>query len=171
MKLVQELIRDVPDFPKPGIVFKDITPVLQSPEAFAQIIDYFSDRYAGSGLTQVVGIESRGFIFAAALALKLKTGLVLVRKPGKLPAETYSASYALEYGHDEVHIHRDALSSEDRVVILDDLLATGGTLGAAPQVVAQTGASIHELAVMIELDFLQGRSKLPEYSLHSLLNY
>ena len=171
MELVRQLLRDIPDFPKPGIVFKDITPVLQNPEAFAEIIDHLAQRYADAGLSQIVGIESRGFIFASALALKMRKGLVLIRKPGKLPADTFSATYALEYGEDEVHIHKDALSTQDRVVILDDLLATGGTLGASASVVGQTGASIHELAVLIELDFLGAREKLSEYSIHSLLNY
>tara|TARA_Y100001934_G_C12267263_1_gene733038 strand:+ start:392 stop:907 length:516 start_codon:yes stop_codon:yes gene_type:complete len=171
MERVRQLLRDVPDFPKPGIIFKDITPVLQDPAAFAEIIDYLAERYADAGLTQIVGIESRGFIFASALALKMRKGLVLIRKPGKLPAETFSASYELEYGKDEVHIHKDSLSAEDRVVILDDLLATGGTLGAAAQVVGQTGAIIEELAVLIELDFLKGREKITNYSFHSLLNY
>ena len=171
MERVRQLLRDVPDFPKPGIIFKDITPVLQDPAAFKQIIDYLAERYEDAGLTQIVGIESRGFIFASALALKMGKGLVLIRKPGKLPADTFSASYELEYGKDEVHIHKDSLSAEDRVVILDDLLATGGTLGAAAQVVGQTGAIIEELTVLIELDFLKGREKIANYSFHSLLNY
>ena len=128
---LSSLIRDVPDFPKQGILFKDITTLLVNPEALAQTIDQLGDRYRDRGIRVVTGVESRGFIFGAALALELKAGFVPIRKPGKLPAETISASYELEYGTDSVEIHRDAIRSGQKVLMFDDLLATGGTMEAA----------------------------------------
>lgn len=173
METVKKLIRDVPDFPKEGIIFKDITPVLGEADAFARVIEVLADRYAGQGITQVVGIESRGFIFGTPLALKLGAGFVPVRKPGKLPCATFSASYALEYGVDAVHVHQDALGEKDKVVIIDDLLATGGTLAATVEVVQKTGAVVAEAAVVIELGFLEGRKKLEGAGtpVHALLTY
>ena len=165
------LIADVPDFPKPGIVFKDITPLLQDGPAFMALCQHFADRYRDQGVTQIVGIESRGFIFGAAVAALLGVGLTLVRKPGKLPRATLSRSYELEYGTDELHIHADALGDNDRVVILDDVLATGGTAAAVVELVASTGAEVIEAAFLMELGFLDGRAKLPEGSVYSVLTY
>ena len=169
MELVKELIADVPDFPKPGILFKDITPVLSHPEGFSEVIDTFANRYREMGVTHFVGVESRGFIFASVLAYILQKGLVLARKPGKLPRETFSASYELEYGHDSLELHRDSLKSGDRAVIIDDLIATGGTAAAVCQLVTQCGASPVELGVVIELAALNGRSKVAPVDTHALL--
>lgn len=165
------LIRAVPDFPKKGILFRDITPSLEDPKAFRQIIDLLAERYAGKGLTKIAGIESRGFILGSALAYAMGAGLVILRKPGKLPRETISSSYALEYGESTLHLHTDAIHSKDRVVIVDDLVATGGTLGAAIELVDQTGAEIIECAAIIELVGLGGRGKLKGRPLHTLLTY
>ena len=164
-------IRDIPDFPSEGIVFKDITPMLQDARLFRAVTDHFRDRYADRGITQVVGIESRGFIFGAALAYALEAGLVLVRKPGKLPHTTHAVDYALEYGTDRVEVHTDALTPDDRVLLLDDVLATGGTAAAAAELVTRCGATIDECAFLIELDFLKGRAKLGEHQTYSLLHY
>ncbi len=165
-------IRAVPDFPKPGILFRDITPALEDPHAFRQIVDLFAERYAGQGVTKVCGIESRGFILGAALAYSLGAGLAILRKPGKLPRPTISASYALEYGESTLHLHTDALHAQDKVVIVDDLVATGGTLNAAVQLVQRVGASLLETAAIIELEALNGRKALPHgVGLHCLLRY
>ncbi len=169
MDLVKNLIADVPNFPKPGIIFKDITPVLEDPAGFAMVIDTFAERYAQMDISHFVGIESRGFIFASALALKLHKGLVLARKPGKLPRETFCATYDLEYGQDSLEIHQDALNSNDRVVIVDDLIATGGTAKAVSDLVRLCGAEPVELAVVIELAFLKGRSKIDPLDTYALL--
>jgi adenine phosphoribosyltransferase len=163
------LIRDVPDFPKPGIVFKDITTLLRDPAGLRQAIDHFADRYSDRGLTAIVGIESRGFIFGAALADRLAVGFIPVRKPGKLPAETLREEYELEYGTDAVEIHRDALAESDRVVIIDDLLATGGTLAATVKLVRALGAEVEEVAALIELNFLNGRAKLRDVTVHTVI--
>ncbi len=164
-------IRDIPDFPKPGIVFKDITPLLKAPEAFHAAIDHLAERYRGCGIQAVVAIESRGFIFGAALAYAIGAGLVPVRKVGKLPAATYRESYELEYGTDSVEIHQDALNPGDRVVVLDDVIATGGTLAAACRLVASSGGIVHEAATIIELTFLNGREKLNGVDFYSLIQY
>ena len=164
-------IRDIPDFPKPGIVFKDITPLLGNAEALAESISALSKPYAGKQIDAIVGIESRGFIFGAAVAHKLNVGFIPIRKPGKLPADTLSVSYALEYGEDTVEIHRDALTSGQSVVLMDDVLATGGTMAAACELVEKTGAEIAGLAFLVELAFLDGRSKLGNYPIHSVLTY
>ena len=166
---IERALRDVPDFPKPGILFKDITTVLQDAELFSDIIDALAERYADRGVTAVVGIESRGFIFGAPLAKALKTGFVLVRKPGKLPAETRGVDYALEYGTDRLEIHADALDGSDRVLIIDDLLATGGTASAAVQLVSQLGAKIVESVFLIELASLHGRTKVEGQQVHAML--
>ena len=171
MDLVRNLIADVPDFPKPGIVFKDITPALQDPAGFAEIIDAFAQRYQDKEVSSFLGIESRGFIFASALAYKMNKGLVLARKPGKLPRKTHSVSYELEYGQDSLEIHQDALGPNDRVVIVDDLIATGGTAKAVCDLVRMCGGDPVELAVVIELSFLEGRSKLNPVNTHALLTY
>ncbi len=165
---IDQTLRDVPDFPKPGILFKDITTVLQDAELFGDIIDALAERYASRGITAVVGVESRGFIFGAPLAKALGTGFVLVRKPGKLPAETIGVDYALEYGTDRLEIHADALGKEDRVLIVDDLLATGGTASAVVELVNQLGAHIVESAFLIELGFLHGRTKVAA-DVHAML--
>jgi adenine phosphoribosyltransferase len=160
-------VRTVPDFPKPGIQFKDITTLLADAEAFREVIDELVGRYQGEGLTAIVGVESRGFIFGAPLAHRLGIAFIPVRKVGKLPADTIKKSYALEYGEATVEIHRDALTKRDRVVVVDDLLATGGTLVAACELVDQLGASVHEVWVLIELGFLPGREKLSKYRVHA----
>lgn len=160
-------VRNVADFPKPGIQFKDITTLISDGEAFSKVIATLEDRYRGAGLSKVVGIESRGFIFGAALADRLGVGFVPVRKEGKLPADTIGRTYALEYGEATVEIHRDALAAGDRVVIIDDLLATGGTLEASCALVEELGATIHEVWVLIELGFLKGRGKLSSRPVHA----
>lgn len=160
-------VRNVPDFPKPGIQFKDITTLISDGDAFKHVIGRMADRYRDSGLTKIVGIESRGFIFGAALAYELGLGFVPVRKLGKLPADTIKRSYALEYGEATVEIHRDSLDRKDRVVIIDDLLATGGTLEAACGLVTELGAKIEEIWVLIELAFLLGRARVSDYRIHS----
>lgn len=168
---IRKLVRDVPNFPKPGITFKDITPVLQDPAALKRVIELLAERYRAAGITRIVGIESRGFIFGTPLAYELGCGFVVVRKPGKLPRATFKASYALEYGEDTVHIHEDALSGTDRVVIVDDLIATGGTAKATVDLVHRCGAEVHEVATFIELDGLGGRALLTPHTVHALLTY
>ena len=149
-------IRNIPDYPKPGIQFKDITPILQDPELFGNVIDIFYDRYKSEKIDVIVGIESRGFIFAAPLALKLGCSLAIARKPGKLPYETVSAEYSLEYGVDALELHTDAIKKGDRVLIVDDLLATGGTAKATGSLVDKLGGTIVSYAFLIELEELKG---------------
>jgi adenine phosphoribosyltransferase len=163
-------IRDVPDFPKPGILFKDITPLLANGPALRWTIDHLSERYRGA-IDLVVGIESRGFIIGAALAYALGVGIAIVRKPGKLPAQTYSAEYELEYGRDMLEIHRDAFGQASRVLIVDDLLATGGTASAAIQLVERLDGEIVECAFIIELGFLAGRARLAPRPVYSILQF
>jgi len=173
-ELIRELephIRDIPDFPKPGIVFKDITPLLNNSRAFQLVIDYFAKRYKSQKISKVIGIESRGFIFGAPLAVALNAGFVLVRKPGKLPYKTEKEEYSLEYGTDCVEIHIDAVQGEDNVVIIDDLIATGGTAAATGALVTRLGARIHEFAFVCDLTFLKGTEKLHPHPYHSLLKY
>lgn len=165
------LVRNIPDFPLPGIQFKDITTLIGNGPAFSQVIDTMAERYKDVQIDAVVGVESRGFIFSAPLALRLGVGLVPVRKPGKLPAETYQVEYALEYGSNRLEIHRDAFTPGARVLVVDDLLATGGTIAAATRLIEQAGAQVVELAFVIELGFLGGREKLAPYSVFSLLQY
>jgi len=171
MDVIKALIADVEDFPKPGILFRDITPVLENPEGLKTVIDALVERYQDKGITKFAGIESRGFIFASVLAYRMGLGMVLIRKPGKLPRETYSASYSLEYGEDTVEVHRDAMDSEDRIVVIDDLIATGGTAEAAVNLVTQCGAEVVEVAVVIELEALGGRARLGKVPVHALLTY
>ena len=171
MQAIQDLIADVPDFPKPGIVFKDITPLLENPQGLKLVVDALKQRYAGKGVTHFAGIESRGFIFASALSHAMGLGLVLIRKPGKLPRATHSASYTLEYGEDTVEIHQDSVGPGDRVVLVDDLIATGGTARAAAELVHACGAEVLELAAVIELTFLPGREKLQDIAVHALVAY
>jgi adenine phosphoribosyltransferase len=168
---IRNAIRDIPDFPKPGIVFKDITPLLGNGPLFGKTIDLLADRYRGQKIDTVLGIESRGFIIGAALAYKLGAGFGVVRKPGKLPYETHSASYELEYGKDTLEIHIDALPRNARVVIADDLIATGGTAAATAELVSKLGGTVVECAFVIELAFLNGRKKLQSYSVYSVLQY
>ncbi len=168
---LKPLIRTVPDFPKPGILFYDITTLLKDKTGFAQLIDAFAAKYIGKEIDLVLGIEARGFIFGPALAYRLNAGFVPVRKPKKLPAPTAKVSYELEYGTDSLEIHLDAIQPGQRVVIVDDLLATGGTMEATVQLVRQLGGQIAGLAFAIELDFLKGREKFPEYDVFSLLHY
>ncbi len=169
LNILQEKIRVVPDFPKEGITFKDITPLLASPDAFHAMINSFADRYAGRSVAQVVGIEARGFILAAALAYKLNAGLTLVRKPDKLPVETLKASYELEYGADALEIHRDAVAPGSRVVLVDDVLATGGTICAALDLLQRLQCEVIEVAFLIELCALNGRERLQNHQVFALL--
>jgi len=164
-------IRNVPDFPKPGIQFKDITPVLADARLFAGAIELLTERHARGTIDAVVGIDARGFIFAAAAATKLKAGFVPVRKKGKLPFTTIEQDYALEYGHATVAMHTDALKPGARVLLIDDLLATGGTSAAAAALVHKLGAKIVEVNFLIELKFLGGRGKLQRLPIHSLVVY
>ncbi len=168
---LKDHIRSVPNFPKPGIMFRDITPLLANPAAFRQVIDHFAEHYQNRGITAVVAAEARGFIFAAPLALALNAAFVPVRKPGKLPFETQSFSYELEYGTDTLHMHVDALGPSDRVLIVDDLLATGGTMLACVNLVEQLQATIEGCAFVIELDFLGGHKKLDRFEVFSLVHY
>jgi adenine phosphoribosyltransferase len=158
---LDRLMRDVPDFPKPGIVFKDITPLLADGAALREVAAAMADPWRGQGVTHVLGVESRGFIFGAAVAMELDVGLILVRKPGKLPCESFGADYTLEYGTDRLEMHKDAIDGSSRVVILDDVLATGGTAGAVADLVAQAGGQLAGFGFLLELGFLGGREKLP----------
>jgi len=160
MNEVRARIRDVPDFPKKGVVFKDITPVLADPALFKRVIDALAERWRGQRITKVVGVESRGFVFAAPLAYALDAGLVIVRKPGKLPWQRVREVYALEYGEDALEMHVDAVGPGDRAVIVDDVLATGGTAAATIDLVRRCGAEVVGLSVLIELTFLPGRAAL-----------
>ncbi|HSK47046.1 MAG TPA: adenine phosphoribosyltransferase [Coriobacteriia bacterium] len=154
-------IRDIADWPKEGVVFKDITPLLASPEGFKQAIDTLAETYQNIGITKVMGAEARGFIFGGALAYTLGAGFVPARKPGKLPWDTTAVTYDLEYGTDSLEVHADAFGPGDKVLIVDDVLATGGTAAAKAELVKATGAEVSGFAFLIELDFLNGRAKLP----------
>ncbi len=171
MEELKGIIRDIPNFPKKGIVFKDITTLLADAKSFHRMVDLMAHRYVGLKIDQIVGIEARGFILGAALAYKLGTGITLVRKPGKLPYKTSSVSYELEYGTDTLEMHEDALKEGDRVIIADDLLATGGTMAAVVALVERHGAILHECAFMAELEFLKGRDRLPDGKVYSLLKF
>jgi adenine phosphoribosyltransferase len=174
MKNSQDLasvIRSVPDFPKKGIVFRDITTLLKDKDAFRRYIDICYDRYKGERIDKVAGIEARGFIGGGALAYRLGAGFVPIRKPGKLPAEKIRQEYQLEYGTDAVELHRDAVMPGERVLLIDDLLATGGTIEAACKLVEQLGAKIVGLTFLIELSFLQPRKRLSKYEIFSLISY
>jgi adenine phosphoribosyltransferase len=168
---IRKAIRDIPDFPRPGIVFKDITPLLGDGPLFAKTIDVLAERYRDKKIDMVLGIESRGFIVGAALAYKLGAGFCVVRKPGKLPYDTHSASYELEYGTDSLEIHIDAIAQNARVLIVDDLIATGGTAAATAQLASKLGGEVVECAFVIELSFLKGRDKLQPYGVFSLVQY
>jgi adenine phosphoribosyltransferase len=171
MAELKTLIREVPDFPKPGILFYDITTLLKDKDGLRRSIDGFKDHYASSGIDLIVGVEARGFIFAPALAYAMYAGFVPVRKPKKLPYHSISVSYDLEYGTDALEIHRDAIGPGTRVLIVDDLLATGGTAKAVTQLVEQLGGEVAGLGFLVELTFLGGREKLRGYDVFSLLQY
>ena len=164
-------IRDVPDFPKKGIVFKDITPLLADPKAFAEMIDRLAEPFLGKGIQIVAGIESRGFLLATPIAYRLGAGVVPIRKKGKLPRAVKSASYSLEYGVDSIEAHADAFAPGAKVLLVDDVLATGGTAAAAVQLIEAIGGHLVAAAFLIELGFLSGRDKLPGRAIHSLVSY
>ena len=171
LDLLRASIRDVPDFPKPGIVFKDITPVLSNPQVFRTAIQHFVQQCAGKDLTKIVGIDARGFLFGATVAHELGVGFVPVRKKGKLPYKTVSYAYALEYGEAEVEIHTDAIEAGERVALIDDLLATGGTATAAVHLIQSLGATVVQAQFLIELAFLNGRAALAPTPVLSLVSY
>src|SRR5512146_3294172 len=168
---LKKLVREVPDFPKPGILFYDITTLLKDKLGFATLIDSLTEYYINKDIDLVIGIEARGFIFGPALAYRLNAGFVPVRKPKKLPAETVRWTYELEYGSDTLEIHKDATQPGQRIVIVDDLLATGGTAKATAELASSLGGKICGLGFVIELDFLKGRDKLGSYDVYSLLHY
>ncbi len=168
---LKQAIRDIPDFPKKGILFKDITTLCKDPVSFQRTVDLLAHRYIGKGIELVVGVEARGFVIGAALAYKIGAGVVLVRKPGKLPHKTIKKSYALEYGEDTLEIHEDSFEPGQKVIIADDLLATGGTAGAVVELVKGMGAEVVECAFIIELEELEGRKKLGGSPIFSLLKY
>ncbi len=168
---LRELIRDVPDFPKPGVVFKDITPLLANPAGLSLAVEYLTQPFRHLRVDLVAGPESRGFIFGTAVARNLSAGFIPIRKAGRLPADTHTEPYALEYGKDAVEIHKDAVQPGDHVLMVDDLLATGGTMAACCQLVSSLGGKIVGVAVLIELAYLNGRSQLRNYAFHSILTY
>jgi adenine phosphoribosyltransferase len=168
---IRQAIRDIPNFPKPGVIFKDITPLLNNGPLFRQTIDLMANRYQSHAVDTVLGIESRGFIIGAALAYTLGAGFCVVRKPGKLPYETHSASYELEYGSDTLEVHRDGISAGSRVLIVDDLIATGGTAAATASLVSKLGGEVIEFAFVIELSFLNGRERLKPHEVFSIIQY
>lgn len=168
---VRALIRDVPDFPKPGIVFKDLTPVFANGPVFRRLVDALASQFDAAGVNSIAGIEARGFIPGAAVAAALGVGFHLLRKPGKLPSRTVTQRYALEYGHDALELHEDALEPGLRLGLMDDLLATGGTMGAGLGLVRAQGAEVPLVAFLVELDFLGGRRKLPDVRVSSVVRY
>lgn len=168
---LKSIIRDIPDFPKKGIIFKDITTLLADARSYQRMVDLIAHRYIGCRIDKVVGVEARGFVIGAALAYKLGAGVVLVRKPGKLPGETVKKSYALEYGTDTLEIHTDAIKKGERVLIADDLLATGGTTSAVVDLVNGMGGEIVDCCFMAELAFLKGRERLPKDKVFALLTF
>jgi adenine phosphoribosyltransferase len=171
MEAVRARIRDVPDFPQKGIVFKDITPVLSDRELFRQVVEAFVARWKGERIDKIVGIESRGFIFAAPLAYALGAGMVIVRKPGKLPWEVIREAYALEYGQATLELHIDAVGPGERVLVVDDVLATGGTAEAVGRLVTRQGAELVSYSFLVELSFLHGAKRLGPGKVHALLTY
>ena len=171
MENLKALIREVPDYPKKGILFYDITTLLKDPVGLHTAVDSLAGHYVGQVIDRVVGIEARGFIFAPMVAYRLNAGFVPVRKPKKLPAETARVEYSLEYGKDSLEIHRDAISKGQHVLIIDDLLATGGTAAAVAQLVESLGGIVAGLGFLIELEFLNGKEKISKYDLHSVLKY
>jgi adenine phosphoribosyltransferase len=168
---LKQYIRSIPDFPKPGILFRDITPLLAAPEAFQYAIDALAEHFADSGIHSVLAAEARGFIFAAPLALALRARFIPIRKPGKLPFDKLSFRYELEYGTDALEMHSDAITRGERVLMIDDLLATGGTMEACIRIVERVGGSVVGAGFIIELDGLRGRARLAPYEVFSLLHY
>ncbi len=168
---LKKLIRDVPDFPQKGIVFKDVTTLLKEPEGLKTALQQLYDLAKEKEIDKVVGIESRGFILGAALAEKLNVGFVPIRKPGKLPAEVISEEYSLEYGTDKIEIHKDAIKPGEKVLLHDDLLATGGTMRAACNLIEKLGGEVVQISFLIELDFLNGRELLKDYEVQALIHY
>lgn len=168
---IKSLIRDVPDFPKPGIIYRDITTLLQNSEGLNYVIDHFSELFFEHKIDYVIGIESRGFIFGAPIAYKLGAGFVPVRKAGKLPAEIHSIEYELEYGSDTLEIHQDAIEAKSRILIVDDLIATGGTAAATAELINKLGCELIGFAFIIELLALEGRAKLPDAPIQSMVTY
>ena len=166
---LKQLIRGIADWPKPGVLFRDITPLLRDPAGLALAVEYLSQPFRNQHIDVVAGAESRGFIFGTAVATRLSAGFVPIRKPGKLPAETRGAEYVLEYGTDRLEIHEDAIEPKQRVLMIDDLLATGGTMAACCKLVEELGGHIIGVAFLLELEFLGGRSKLGNYPIHSIL--
>lgn len=171
VNLLRAMIRDIPDFPKPGIVFKDITPMLADAQCMSVAIDLLAEHWIGKGVTHVIGIESRGFIFGAAVANRIAAGFVPVRKPGKLPHKTDRVAYDLEYGTDAVEMHVDAVDHGARVIVVDDLMATGGTAAATVELARRRSATVLGASFLIELSFLNGRAKLPGLFLQSIVQY
>jgi adenine phosphoribosyltransferase len=171
MDAIRAAIRDVPDFPRKGILFKDLTPVLAEPALFREVIDAFAARWREEGISRIVSVESRGFLFGAPLAYAIDAGLGIVRKPGKLPYQTVRESYDLEYGQDTLELHIDAVRPKERVLIVDDLLATGGTAAAAVRLVERQGGEVAGLAFVVELGFLNGRERLGGREVQSLVSY
>ena len=168
---LRPFIRDIPDFPKPGVLFKDITPLLADPTAFRASVEALAERFGPDSFDAIAAAEARGFLFAAPLALALRKPLVPLRKPGKLPFRTYSLKYDLEYGQAELHMHTDGISAGQRVLMVDDVLATGGTMAAGCKLVEQAGGVVTSCAFLMELAFLKGREKLVGYDVFSLLTY
>jgi len=172
METLKSVIRDIPNFPKEGIIFKDITPLLSNPTSFKKAIDTLKARYEDKRIDQVVGVEARGFIFASALAYALDCGVVMVRKPGKLPYKTYKKTYSLEYGEDSMEVHQDAFKKGQNIVIIDDVLATGGTLAACIELISENfEVDLVEIGFLIELDFLNGRQKLGNIPIYSMMHF
>ena len=171
MEDLKKLIREIPDYPKPGILFYDITTVLKDPVGLHRAVDSLANHYVGRKIDQVVGIEARGFIFAPMVAYRLNAGFVPVRKPKKLPAATARATYQLEYGEDSLEIHRDAIRKDDNVLIIDDLLATGGTAAAVAGLIESLGGCVAGLGFLIELSFLKGREKIGRFDIHAVIRY
>lgn len=168
---LKKFVRDVPDFPKKGVVFKDITPLLADPGAFRSVVDRVVERFQGQGVRHVAGVESRGFLLASAVGYGLKAGIVPIRKKGKLPRGVVSATYDLEYGTDSVEMHADAVQEGEKVLLIDDVLATGGTARASCELLGKVGARVVGVCFLIELDFLKGREKLPGRDIFSLIRY
>lgn len=167
----RDFIRDIPDFPKPGVQFKDITPLLGNPAAFGAVIERLTQAFSDQKIDAIAAAEARGFIFGAPLALALNVGFIPIRKPGKLPYATIATEYQLEYGRDRLEVHSDALKPGSRVLLLDDVLATGGTMKACCDLIEQTGAEVVACAFILELDFLKGRDRLTPFEVFSLIRY
>lgn len=168
---LKDYVRDIPDWPKEGILFRDITPLLSSPEAFSKAVNILADCYNDRQIDHVAGIEARGFIFGAAVAEKIGAGFIPIRKKGKLPYQIESVTYELEYGTDTVEVHKDCLKDGNKVLLIDDLLATGGTMAAAAKLITKIGGQIQGIAFLIELQFLKGKEKLTDYDVKTILKY